>query len=319
MTPSNATPTALVYDEFYKRHLSGVPHSECPARCDAILGGLDDAGLLDQMLRVKPRKATEDEILTCHVPYYYELTKADIETGRTVLSAGDTNVTRDSFEAALLAAGGVIRAVDAVVAGDARNAFCLVRPPGHHATSERGMGFCVFNNVAVAARHAQRAHGLAKVLIVDWDLHHGNGTQEIFYSDPTVFYFSTHQFPCYPGTGMPAETGQRQARGTTLNCPFPRGTGSERIVAAFREKLLPAAEAFAPDLVLVSAGFDARVGDPLGSLMLTDDDFAEMTGLLVGIADRHAGGRMVSALEGGYNLTGLAAAATAHVRALMAV
>jgi acetoin utilization deacetylase AcuC-like enzyme len=211
----------------------------------------------------------------------------------------------------------VLNAVDAVVPGSARNAFCAVRPPGHHATPNRGMGFCLFNNVAVAARHAQRKHGLERVLIVDWDVHHGNGTQDIFYSDPSVFFFSTHQWPLYPGTGRADETGEGAGLGTTMNYPFPAGAGRAEILGAVRNSLLPAAERFHPDLVLISAGFDSRIGDPLGRFTLTDGDFADLTRAAMEIADRYAGGRVVSVLEGGYSPEGLARAAAAHVETLL--
>jgi acetoin utilization deacetylase AcuC-like enzyme len=200
--------------------------------------------------------------------------------------------------------------------GRAQNAFCVVRPPGHHSSSDRGMGFCIFNNVALAARYAQRRHGLDRVLIADWDVHHGNGTQDIFYADGSVFFFSTHQHPWYPGTGRAEETGEGAGRGATLNCPFPAGSGRAEIMGAFRRKLLPAAADFKPDLVLISAGFDSRAGDPLGGFTLSDGDFAELTALLLEVADTYAGGRVVSVLEGGYSLEGLAAAAVAHVKAL---
>jgi len=204
-----------------------------------------------------------------------------------------------------------------VVTGQAKNAFCIVRPPGHHATAARGMGFCLFDNIAIAARYAQRKHGLSRVLIADWDVHHGNGTQDIFYSDGTVFFFSTHQHPWYPGTGAPEETGEGVGKGTTLNSPFPAGSGRKEILGAFQEKLLPAARAFHPDLVLISAGFDSRIGDPLGNFLLTDADFTDLTKVLREIADQSAGGRLVSILEGGYSLEGLAAGVRAHVEALM--
>jgi acetoin utilization deacetylase AcuC-like enzyme len=284
---------------------------------DAVLRGLGEAGLLNRLARVDARAATEEELLLCHTREYLSTAKRDVESGRPYLSTGDTDIAPNSWEVAARAAGGVLNAVDAVVSGKARNAFCAVRPPGHHATRNRGMGFCLFNNVAVAARHAQRKHGLERMLIVDWDVHHGNGTQDIFYSDPSVFFFSTHQWPLYPGTGRADETGEGAGRGTIMNRPFPAGAGRAEILGAVQDSLLPAAERFQPDLVLISAGFDSRAGDPLGRFTLTDRDFADLTRAAMEIADRYAGGRVVSVLEGGYNLEGLARASAAHVEALV--
>jgi len=269
-----------------------------------------------RLVRIAARPATEDEILACHEREYFESVKARIEAGVATLDYSDTMVCGDSFAAAQLAAGGAMAAVDAVVADAVGNAFCAVRPPGHHARPNAAMGFCIFNNVAVAARYAQRRHGLSRVLIADWDVHHGNGTQEIFYDDPSVFFFSVHQSPWYPGTGWENETGSGKGEGTKMNRPFPAGAGGNEIVAAFRE-MAAAADEFKPDLVLVSAGFDSRAGDPLGLLNLTDEDFAALTGICLDVARRHARGRLVSVLEGGYNLTGLASSVAAHVRTLM--
>jgi acetoin utilization deacetylase AcuC-like enzyme len=240
----------------------------------------------------------------------------EVMTGFHELSTGDTIISPRSLDAALRATGGALNAVDAVMSGKAKNAFCIVRPPGHHATAIRGMGFCLFDNIAIAARYAQKKHGVDRVLIADWDVHHGNGTQDIFYSDGSVFFFSTHQHPWYPGTGAPNETGEGAGQGTTLNCPFPAGSGRKEILGAFQEKLLAVAESFKPGLVLVSAGFDSRIGDPLGNFMLTDADFTDLTNVMREIADKHAGGRLVSLLEGGYSLEGLAAGVRAHVAAL---
>ncbi|MCX5647836.1 MAG: histone deacetylase [Planctomycetota bacterium] len=310
-------PTAVLYDDAYKLHQTGGDHPESPERLGAILDGLARAGLDQVTRRLAPRPATEQEVAACHTEGYIRTARRDIESGAASLSTGDTLVSPDSYRVALLAAGGVLEAVDAAVAGTVKNAFCVVRPPGHHATPDRGMGFCIFNNVAIAARYAQRKHGIEKVLVVDWDVHHGNGTQEIFYADPSVFYFSTHQWPWYPGTGSPKEIGEGKGTGTTLNCPFPAGAGRKEIVEqAFRGKLLPAAERFKPDLVLISAGFDSRAGDPLGGFRLADEDFADLTLLALQVARSHAGGRLVSVLEGGYSLDGLASASAAHVQAL---
>jgi acetoin utilization deacetylase AcuC-like enzyme len=277
---------------------------------------LRQAGLLERLAHVDPRAATEEELLLCHTPEYLRTAKHDVLSGRPSLTTGDTDITPNSWDVAAQAVGGVLNAVDAVATGAARNAFCAVRPPGHHATAGRGMGFCFFNNAALAARYAQRRHGLGRVLIVDWDVHHGNGTEDIFYRDPTVFYFSTHQWPLYPGTGRADETGEGAGVGTTMNFPFPAGSGREEVLGAVEASLAPAAERFRPDLLVISAGFDSRLGDPLGRFTLTDRDFADLTRAVMQIAARHAGGRVVSVLEGGYNLDGLASAAAAHVEAL---
>lgn len=312
-----SSPLALLADPVSKQHDPGRGHPEQPARFDAVLGALEQNGLLDAVLRIPSRPAIEDEIALCHTRRYIETARRDILSGAAELSTGDTNVSAQSWEVALAAAGGVLNAVDTVVQKRARSAFCVVRPPGHHARPDQGMGFCVFNNVAIAARYAQRRHGLEKVLIADWDVHHGNGTQDIFYEDGSVFFFSTHQSPWYPFTGAAQETGDGKGSYATMNCPFPAGSGRQEIVGAFKERLRRAADHFKPDLVLISAGFDSRLADPLGQFLLTDDDFAVLTETMLEIAGEHAGGRLVSVLEGGYSLTGLAAAAAAHVGALV--
>jgi acetoin utilization deacetylase AcuC-like enzyme len=312
-------PTALLADPVYKRHETGPGHPERPERNDAIAEALSQAGLMSRLGRIEARAASEDEIAVCHSPAYIQKVKREIAAGARELSTGDTDVGPHSWNIALLAAGGVMNAVDAVIEGKAANAFCVVRPPGHHARPEQGMGFCIFNNVAIAARYAQGKHGIGRVLIADWDVHHGNGTQDIFYADGSVFFFSTHQSPWYPFTGAAGETGAGNGKGCTMNRPFPAGSGRSEIVGAFRENLRRAADSVKPDLVLLSAGFDSRIDDPLGRFTLSDEDFAELTSISMGIAGEHAGGRLVSVLEGGYSLSGLAAAATAHVKALAQV
>jgi len=309
--------TLLGADPRCRDHLAGREHPERPERFDAVLEGLCAAGLLDRLPRLDGRSATEDELALCHTRDYLRIARSDVESGRLWLSTGDTDITPNSWDVALAAAGSVLNAVDAVMSGRARNAFCAVRPPGHHATPNRGMGFCILNNAAIAARYAQRKHGIARALIVDWDVHHGNGTQDIFYSDPSVFFFSTHQWPLYPGTGRADETGEGAARGTTMNFPLPAGSGREEIFGAV-QSLVRAMEDFRPGLVIISAGFDSRIADLLGRFTLTDRDFADLTRIVMEIADRHAAGRLVSVLEGGYNLAGLASAAAAHVGALTA-
>ena len=309
--------TALVADPVCKTHDTGRGHPESPSRFDVVLTALETSGLAAKMRRIEPRGVTREDLLLAHTAEYLALAEGEILSGEDQLSTGDTAIGARSWEAALKAAGSALAAVDAVMVGEGACAFCIVRPPGHHASASRGMGFCVLNNIALAARHAQRRHGIERALIVDWDVHHGNGTQDIFYADGSVFFFSTHQSPWYPGTGRANETGTGVGKGTTLNCPLPAGSGRAEIFAAFDDKLAPAADAFRPQLVLISAGFDSRVGDPLGEFRLTDEDFAELTRKVRAIADRHAQGRVVSILEGGYNLAGLASAAQAHAAALL--
>lgn len=307
---------ALVLDPAYKRHLTGHGHPERPERYDAVVAGVERSGVRDSAVQLNPVPVDLQFVALCHTDDYIETARRDIEAGLPQLSTGDTNVSRESFDIARLATGGVITAVDNVLDGSAQAAFCATRPPGHHARPQQGMGFCIFNNIAIGARYAQQRHGVERVLIADWDVHHGNGTQDIFFDDPSVLFFSTHQSPWYPGTGTASETGIGAASGTTINRPFSAGSGREEIVSAFCNDLLPAARAFQPDLVMISAGFDSREGDPLGDFTLTDDDFAELTAVMREIADTTASGRVVSVLEGGYNLKGLAAAVEAHVKAL---
>ncbi|MGD0091977.1 MAG: histone deacetylase, partial [Planctomycetota bacterium] len=274
-------PTAFVYDELYKAHDTGAGHPERPARLDAIRKALGEAKLDEQLLKVPARAAAIEEVTLAHSAEYAALVKREVADGRAALSTGDTPISAQSYAVALQAAGGALAAVDAVLAGQARNAFCALRPPGHHAGPARGRGFCVFNNVAIAARYAQQKHKLGKVLIADWDVHHGNGTQEIFYEDGSVFFFSTHQWPWYPHTGPAEETGKGKGLGCIMNRPFPAGSGREQILGAFKDALLPAALKFKPDLVLISAGFDSRKDDPLGRFTLADEDFADLTKLLL--------------------------------------
>ena len=282
----------------------------------AVLARLEHVELADRLPPVAPRPATQQELAACHDLAYVDLVRREVLAGARQLSTGDTAISRASLDVAILAVGGALAAVDAVVEGRARNAFCAIRPPGHHASSARGMGFCIFNNVALAARHAQQTHHIGKVAIVDWDVHHGNGTQNIFYEDPSVFFFSTHQSPWYPYTGPADETGQGAGLGTTMNFPFAAGAGRPQIFGAMQDKLLPALQAFKPELILISAGFDSKLGDPLGQFELTDPDFSDMTRLLMTFAREHCENRVVSILEGGYDLEGLASAVAAHVQTL---
>jgi acetoin utilization deacetylase AcuC-like enzyme len=316
LPPPKRMPTALLLDSVFKQHFTGYGHPERPERLDAITSAFEREGLVKDTLRIERRRVTDDEVAMCHSREYIGVVKRDIGRGAHNLSTGDTAVSSKSLDVAAEAAGGVLNAVDAVLEGRARNAFCAVRPPGHHATPVRGMGFCIFNNIAIAARYAQKRHGIGKVLIADWDVHHGNGTQDIFYDDGSVYFFSTHQSPWYPGTGAADETGEGAGKGATMNRPFPAGSGRAEIYGAFQKDLLPAARSFKPDLVLISAGFDSRIDDPLGKFTLSDEDFADLTRLMLDLAEEHSGGRVVSVLEGGYSLSGLSAAAAAHVKTL---
>jgi acetoin utilization deacetylase AcuC-like enzyme len=318
-TPATARATGFVFDQLYGRHLLGdVGHPERPERLTAIVNGLERTGLMNSLVRIPARPATDEELALAHDRGYVELATRELSNVQGVrqLSTGDTDVTRDSLAAARAAAGGVLNAADAVATGRVKNAFCAVRPPGHHATQNRGMGFCIFNNVAIAARYLQKVHGVRRVLIVDFDYHHGNGTQDIFYEDDSVFYFSTHHYGAYPGSGSAAETGTGKGAGTTLNVPLPAGAGDAAILAAFEEKLVPAARRFKPDFILVSAGFDGMRNDLLGRFDITPQGYAAITRVITNLADELCQGKVVSVLEGGYRLDGLAESVAAHVRVL---
>jgi acetoin utilization deacetylase AcuC-like enzyme len=306
--------TALVYDPAYLKHETGH-HPENPERLKVIISALQqDESLWTRLQHLAPRQVTDDDIMRCHSHRLIDQIRSLCERGVPFVDL-DTAICAQSFEIARLAAGAATVAVDEVF-NDASNAIALVRPPGHHASSNRAMGFCLFNNVAIAARYAQVHYGADRVLIIDWDVHHGNGTQEIFYHDPSVFYFSTHQYPYYPGTGSAGERGLDKGEGTTLNIPLPEGTSASAHREAFAEALKAIEKAFPPDLIIISAGFDSRRGDPLGGLMLEDSDFEEMTRQVMDMADRNGGGRVVSVLEGGYNLDTLGETVRTHVVAL---
>jgi acetoin utilization deacetylase AcuC-like enzyme len=314
---TTALPTGLLLDGIYRDHDTGPGHPEQPARYKVVTEALTGAGLVQKTQALTPQPCEDDHILLCHTKAYLEIAKRDVASGRDELSTGDTIICPRSLDVAQRAVGGVVHAVDAVMTGKLKNAFCAVRPPGHHARPAQGMGFCLFNNIAIGARHAQKKHGAAKVLIVDWDVHHGNGTQDIFYEDGSVFFFSSHQAPWYPFTGWAEETGTGKGKGCIMNAPFAAGSGIKEIGGAIEGPLAEAAAKFKPDLVMISAGFDSRIDDPLGRFTLTDAQFASLTKTLRKFAEEHCNGRIVSVLEGGYNLDGLGKAVAAHVDALV--
>ncbi|MFM2149371.1 MAG: hypothetical protein RLZZ187_1677 [Pseudomonadota bacterium] len=306
--------TVLLYTHrACQQHDPGPQHPECPDRLRAVLRALETEEFSD-LLRDEAPQATVEQLTRVHPPRYVEaILGIRPEADDSVALDADTVMNWASAEAALRAAGAAVAGVDAVCRGEVRRVFCATRPPGHHAEPARPMGFCFFANAAVAARHAQAAHDLARVAVVDFDVHHGNGTQACFEADPTLFFASSHQSPCYPGTGAPEERGV----GNVFNATLPPGADGAAFRAAWRDILLPALEAFGPELIIISAGFDAHARDPLAQLRVREADFAWLTTEICQVAERQCGGRVVSLLEGGYDLDALASSAAAHVRALM--
>ena len=297
--------TGVVEDLRYIRHGAGFAHPETPERLVAIYEMLDNHDMAWKFTGIDARHATREELERVHRPSFIDFIAQTAGKPMTILDS-DTAATAETYDTARLAAGGFMNAIDSVVSGKTDNAFALVRPPGHHAQEATAAGFCIFNNIAVGARHALARWELERILIADWDLHHGNGTQEIFYEDREVLYFSTHQSPAYPGTGGFEEMGKGPGLGYTLNVPLRAGADDAFYVRVFRELLCPVARSFRPELILVSAGFDTYVGDPLGGMKMTPEGFACLTRILLDLADEWCGGRLVMVLEGGYNIQGLA-------------
>ena len=304
------------WSETCLEHDGGPGEVENPLRYRVLGEALAREAEAIGAVRLEGRMATRRELLRCHAAHYLDLVHIDVESLADRLRTGDTALCAESERVAQWASGSALAAVEAVMGGRVRRAFVAVRPPGHHATADRGMGFCIYNHVALMARHAQEEFGVPRVLIVDWDVHHGNGTQDLFFADPNVFYFSVHEEGIFPFTGSAEESGAGPGVGTTLNVPLGHGAGRAEVLRAFEDRLVPAMEVFRPGLVLVSAGFDALASDPLGGFRLVPADFAELTRVVVGLAERWCEGRVVSVLEGGYDPEGLARAAAAHLRAL---
>jgi acetoin utilization deacetylase AcuC-like enzyme len=309
-------PTGLVFHPDYLRHDSGPNHPESKERLSALMEHLEKKGLLGRLKNIQPHPASVERIEAAHDSSYIKRVETMCEDGGGMLDP-DTRVGPESYRIALLAAGGVMAAADGVMNGKVKNAFCAVRPPGHHAERTKAMGFCIFNNVAVGARYVQKKWGLGKVLIVDWDVHHGNGTQAAFYDDPNVLYFGVHQYPFYPGSGSESEVGGGEGEGFTFNMPMCAGSGDLEYVEAFENIFYPLAAKFSPDFIFISAGFDGHQDDPLASISLSETGFEKLTQVIVKLASKSCEGRLVSVLEGGYNLKSLSASVEKHVRVLM--
>jgi acetoin utilization deacetylase AcuC-like enzyme len=301
--------TAVVIDEQYLKHHPGDFHPERPERIKVLL---DLAASLDsgEFRLLAPAPASRVAIEMCHSPEHISLIESTSGANQYALD-GDTITSRDSYGVSLLAVGGFLRLLDVIAAGESRAGFALVRPPGHHARPDQAMGFCLFNTIAIGAQHVKRVHGAKRVLIVDWDVHHGNGTQEIFYEDPSVFFISTHQYPFYPGTGAAREVGSGAGEGYTLNIPLPAGCADAEYLGVFHDIVVQAAGSFRPDWILVSAGFDPHKRDPLAGMGVTEKGFASMAAALLRLADTHAAGRIAFLLEGGYDLNALSASVAA--------
>ena len=310
--------TGYVYDARYLRHQPGEWHPERPARLEAIHERIQSTGLLEEVVRIAPYAAPLSWVERVHDPEYIGRLREACARGLSIFEVPDCGICPETYEIALLAVGGVMAAADAVMQGEADNAFCAVRPPGHHAEKARALGFCFFNNVAVAARYLLEQFGLERVAIVDWDVHHGNGTQHLFEPDPRVFYLSLHESPeyCYPGTGYEREKGKGPGRGFTLNLPLPPGSGDEAYLEALEKEGIPRLEAFAPQFLLISAGFDGHREDPLAHQKLSRKGYQAMGRDLARLAREKADGRLITVLEGGYNLTVLADCVEDHIRML---
>jgi acetoin utilization deacetylase AcuC-like enzyme len=323
--------TAFSYDERFLDHDTGQGHPERSARLVAAMANLGTQSWFDKLVTTSPRFAEREWLQTIHSDAYIDHVEDEIQRGAPFVDTPDVAVSAASFDVARLACGAVLQVADAVMADDSKsnagdntekvsakisNGFALVRPPGHHAENDTALGFCLFNNIAICARYLQHRYGLDKIAIIDWDVHHGNGTQHSFEEDPSVLFLSTHQYPFYPGTGALSETGVGRGRGSVVNCPMAAGSGDAEYTEAFRDKVLPAMDAFAADAILISAGFDAHKDDPLGAINLSTEFYAWATQRVMEVADKHADGRIISVLEGGYDLNALGECVSTHLAEL---
>lgn len=309
--------TGFCYDPRFLNHDTGTGHPERPQRLSSTISYLERQAWFTGLRPIAASLAPMEAIGRIHTAEYIAHARSEIASGVSYLDSRDVAVSSDSFEVAQLATGAALNLCDAVMAGQIRNGFSLARPPGHHAEAGEALGFCIFNNIAIAARHLQAVHGLERIAILDWDVHHGNGTQHSFDEDPSVLYISTHQYPFYPGTGAATETGIGAGIGSILNCPLPAGSGAVEYELAFHEQILPKLHEFKPEFILISCGFDAHENDPLGSMELPTDFFGAMTAWMMEVADVHCAGRIVSLLEGGYDIEAMQSCTEVHLRTLM--
>lgn len=298
--------TAYLFDSVYLQHDTGWGHPEKPERLMYISTAISGAPYYDQLLKIKPSIPDMKHIEAIHSSAYIKRVEKEVRSGVSFLDSGDTVVCSYSYDVALKAVGGSLNMCDAIMEGKAVNGFCAIRPPGHHAERDYAAGFCIFNNIAIVARYLQSRYSVGRIAIVDWDVHHGNGTQHSFEQDNTILYVSLHQHPHYPGTGAAHEDGIGPGKGYTLNIPMPAGSSEKEYIPAFRDRIVPALDTFKPELILISAGFDAHRNDPLSSIRLNSETFGEFTKMLMAVADVHSRGRVISFLEGGYNLQALA-------------
>jgi len=308
--------TGFVYDPIFLKHETGHWHPECPDRIRHVLATLQKTPEFDNLVHIKPRKATHECLENVHTKEYWHRVREACRRGHEYLDCEDVRICPASFDVALMAAGAGLALADALFDKRIQNGFALIRPPGHHAEVNKAMGFCLFNNIAILVQYCRKKYGIDRIFILDWDVHHGNGTQHIFEKNSSVFYVSLHQYPFYPGTGSQYETGYGDAEGTTLNCPMPAGSGDREYVKVFEKTIIPVMQKFQPELVCISAGFDAHSEDPLAEIQLSTEMYGWMTQQILTMSDALCAGRVLSLLEGGYNLNVLGPCIASHLEAL---